>query len=127
DENNVVLVGFGSYKGSVIAGDHWEAPMQKMPVPPARDDSWEALLHKIEEQDLLIIFEKQSEQPKKNIGHRAIGVVYDPHQEQYTNYVPSLMPYRYDASIQIDQSQALHPLKIKPDGNKTPETYPFNV
>ena len=31
----VVLVGFGSYQGTVIAGDEWEAPMQRMAVPPA--------------------------------------------------------------------------------------------
>lgn len=127
DEDNVVLVGFGSYKGSVIAGDHWEAPMKKMPVPPAKDNSWEALLHELDPNDLLMIFDQYADQPKKNIDHRAIGVVYDPDQEKYGNYVPSLIPYRYDAFIHIDKSHALHPLKIKPDGNKTPETYPFNV
>src|SRR5204863_9633735 len=41
----VVLVGFGSYQGSVIAGRHWEAPMQRMRVPPAQEDSWENVLH----------------------------------------------------------------------------------
>lgn len=127
DEENVVLVGFGSYHGSVIAGEQWGATMQKMPVPPARNDSWEALLHQVEERDLLMVFDQDEEQPKKSIGHRAIGVVYDPHQEQFGNYVPSLIPYRYDAFIHIDESKALHPLKLKPDGNKTPDTYPFNV
>ena len=36
DDNGVVLVGFGSHRGSVIAGDEWGAPMRRMPVPPAR-------------------------------------------------------------------------------------------
>src|SRR5690606_25950648 len=44
-EEDVVLVGFGSYKGSVIAGRHWEDPMQEMPVPPARHGSIEEALH----------------------------------------------------------------------------------
>ncbi len=35
-DEDVVLVGFGSYRGSVIAGARWGAPMQRMTVPPAR-------------------------------------------------------------------------------------------
>ena len=42
----VVLVGFGSYRGSVIAGDEWEAPMESMRVPPGREGSWEDILHR---------------------------------------------------------------------------------
>ena len=41
----VVLVGFGSYQGSVIAGREWEAPLQRMPLPPARRGSWEDVCH----------------------------------------------------------------------------------
>jgi erythromycin esterase-like protein len=39
--DGVVLVGFGSYQGSVIASREWEAPTQRMPLPPAREASWE--------------------------------------------------------------------------------------
>jgi hypothetical protein len=34
---------------------------------------------------------------------------------------------RYDAFIYLDQTKALHPLHIKPDGHLVPETYPFGV
>ena len=73
-----------------------------------------------------------TEQMKKNIGnrefdHRAIGVVYHPKQEHFGNYVPSILPHRYDAFIYIDETSALHPLHIKPDGNQMPETFPFGV
>lgn len=44
------------------------------------------------------------------IGHRAIGVVYRPEYEQYGNYVPSIIPDRYDAFLHFDHTQALHPL-----------------
>lgn len=27
----------------------------------------------------------------------------------------------------IDETKALHPLHIKPDGHKTPDTYPFGI
>src|SRR5437588_1744761 len=32
-DEGVMLVGFGSYQGSVIAGQEWEAPMEQMAVP----------------------------------------------------------------------------------------------
>jgi erythromycin esterase-like protein len=61
------------------------------------------------------------------IGHRAIGVIYNPEYEKYGNYVPSVMPNRYDAFIFIDESTAINPLHIKPDGQQIPETFPFGV
>ena len=60
-----------------------------------------------------------------HLDHRAIGVVYHPSYEQYGNYVPSLLPMRYDAFIYFDRSHALHPMHIEPDGHQIPETYPF--
>ena len=64
---------------------------------------------------------------ENHLGHRAIGVVYNPVYEQYGNYVPTIVPLRYDAFIYLDQTMALHPLHIKPDGQQVPETYPFGV
>ena len=61
------------------------------------------------------------------IGYRAIGVVYNPEYEKYGNYVPSILPLRYDAFIYIDHTHALHPLHIEPHGHQIPETYPFGV
>ena len=46
-------------------------------------------------------------------GHRAIGVVYHPDRESHGNYVPSVLPYRYDAMLYIDHSHALRPLKME--------------
>src|SRR5437762_1334750 len=43
--DGVVLIGFGSHRGSVIAADEWGAPMERMPVPPAQADTHEAVLH----------------------------------------------------------------------------------
>ncbi|MCC6270240.1 MAG: erythromycin esterase family protein, partial [Microbacteriaceae bacterium] len=47
------------------------------------------------------------------IGHRAIGVVYDPRREA-GNYVPTVMGRRYDALIWFENTSALHPLQ--PEG-----------
>lgn len=128
-EKNVVLVGFGSYEGSVIAGDAWDAPMEKMIVPPAKPGSVEALLHNDGLGNQLLIFDNPEIRQRfdKKLGHRAIGVVYHPERERFGNYVPTLLPSRYDAFIFLDRTQALHPLKIHPSGHQTPETFPFGV
>lgn len=128
-EKGVVLVGFGSYKGEVIAGRSWGAAMQRITVPSARKGSWEYLLHKAgPENKLLLMNDLFDEQFMENhIGHRAIGVVYNPEYEQYGNYVPTLLPLRYDAFIYLDHTHGLHPLHIQPDGHQIPETYPFGV
>jgi erythromycin esterase-like protein len=44
-EDDVFLIGFGSYRGNVIAGDAWGSPMEIMDVPPAGDSSIENALH----------------------------------------------------------------------------------
>lgn len=128
-EKGVVLVGFGSYKGTVMAGRSWGAGMQRMNVPAAMKRSWEYLLHKAGVQDKLLLMDDFMKDVfmENHMGHRAIGVVYNPEYEQYGNYVPSILPMRYDAFIYIDESHALHPLHIKPDGHQVPETYPFGV
>lgn len=127
-EENTVLVGFGSYAGSVIAGSRWEAPMKVMPVPAARENSVEHLLHEESARDKLLIFEPagKDEPVSRALPHRAIGVVYNPDQEKHSNYVPTILNRRYDAFIYLDETTAVHPLKIRPDGQEMPETYPFN-
>lgn len=125
---NVSLVGFGSYKGTVMAGDEWGAPMQVMTVPEAKKGSWEQLLHETGAEDKILLldrFKENSALIKKEIGHRAIGVVYHPHYEKYGNYVPSVIASRYDAFIYLDETRALHPLHVKQKASEVPDTYPF--
>ncbi|HLJ56354.1 MAG TPA: erythromycin esterase family protein [Chthonomonadaceae bacterium] len=189
------VVGFGSYRGSVIAGRQWGAPMERMPVPEARAGSWEDLLHRAGPTDKLLLMDELrrrsgDHEPHGHIGadrradggpasehvtrtaqrrtgaesagersasqaahhnggaasgrplpasrcqlpvseprgHRAIGVVYQPAFEQWGNYVPTVLPDRYDAFLYIDETHALHPLHIQPSADaEPPETYPWNV
>jgi erythromycin esterase len=128
-EQGVVLVGFGSYQGSVIAGRGWGASMRKMELAPALKGSWEYLLHEAGGGNKLLIMDDFMDDTfmENHIGHRAIGVVYNPEYEKYGNYVPTILPLRYDAFIYLDETTALHPLHIEPGGNKIPDTYPFGV
>lgn len=125
-EDGVVLVGFGSHRGTVIAGRAWDAPMQVMDVPPARNGSWEQALHELNGEDRLLLFRQPLEAGNALAvpgGHRAIGVVYHPEAEA-GNYVPTVLPLRYDAFLYLDETTALHPMHIAEQAGP-PELYPW--
>ena len=129
-DDGVVIVGFSTYRGTVIAGDYWGASMRKMPVPPGRDGSWEALLHEALGADSLLIFDstRNGEELMAPRGHRAIEVVYHPDAEVYGNYVPTVLPRRYDALAYFDQTHALQPLHVPASfEHEVPETFPSGV
>lgn len=126
--DGVWLVGFGTWKGSVIAGREWGAPMERMRVPEARAGSYEAAMHETAGRDALFLFhdeEAPTHAMREPRGHRAIGVVYDPRTEHWGNYVPTSLPQRYDAFIYVDDSHAVDPLHmpVTIDG-EVPETFP---
>jgi erythromycin esterase-like protein len=125
---NVYLVGFGSYKGTVIAGKEWGAPMEQMTVPEAKKESIEAILHDDFGSNCYFLFDEEERKPfLSSIPHRAIGVVYNPENEKRGNYVPSVLSDRYNAFVFLENTRALHPLHLKPHDEKIPETYPFGL
>lgn len=129
DREGVVLVGFGTHHGSVIAGREWGAPMEEMQVPDAKEGSYEHAIDRAEVGDSLFIFDRDDEGSYERLleprGHRAIGVVYDPRTEHWGNYVPTILPRRYDAFLYIEETKAVDPLHmaVLVDG-EPPETYP---
>ena len=61
----------------------------------------------------------------QSVGHRAIGVVYDPAHERWGNYVPTIVPRRYDAFCYFEETRAVDPLHMAVHaGHEPPETYP---
>jgi erythromycin esterase len=132
NENNskqdVYSVGFGTYKGTVVAGTEWGDVMRIMNVPGAEPGSWEYLLHHLNDINRIVFMnERMKHELKGKFNHRAIGVVYHPKREHLGNYVPSIMSQRYDAFIFLDKTTALHPLHIETNGHLIPETFPFGV
>lgn len=128
--DGVVAVGFGSFKGNVVAGREWGDSMRKIKVPEAINGSWEHAFHIANNGQNRLLLMNQVKEEKcllLPIGHRAIGVVYNPEHERFGNYVPSILPERYDAFIFIDETNALHPINIEVNGNQIPETYPFGM
>src|SRR5205823_4350745 len=94
--------------------------------PGAKAIVWE---HNTHIGDGLLIFDGRREGPlAEPRGHRAIGVVYHPEYEQFGNYVPTVLPARYDAFLYIDETEALRPLHMPAQVDReAPETYPSGV
>lgn len=128
DFGDVALVGFGSHRGSVIAGEQWDAPMERMTVPSAQRGSYEDIFHRAGERNRLLVMDELdgSSALEEERGHRAIGVVYNPNRES-GNYVPTVLPERYDAFIHLDETEALHPLSMHTDREAVPELYPWGL
>ncbi|AHM58899.1 hypothetical protein D770_03160 [Flammeovirgaceae bacterium 311] len=126
-EEQVRLIGFGSYKGTVTAGRFWGAPTENMELPPARENSWEYKLQQIGDNFILLSEDlKNIPELQQNVMHRAVGVVYNPERERYSNYVPTRIAKRYDAFVFLKESRGLHPLHIEQALGSIPETYPWN-
>ncbi len=109
---NVFLIGFSSYQGKVMAGPSWGARMEEMTIPKAISGSLEAELNKSSLQSFFLIFDKEDRKEKnlKTIGHRAVGVVYNPNGDR-RQFVPTIVPLRYDALLFFKETTALHVLK----------------
>lgn len=128
-EDGVLLVGFGTHRGTVIAAEEWGAPMERMRVPAGRPGSFEDAMHDAGVGDALLLFDGSDDGGVSGfdepIDHRAIGVVYDPEREKWGNYVPTIVPRRYDAFLFIDETRAVDPLHMPVRvGGDAPETYP---
>jgi len=132
ERDGVVLVGFGTHRGTVIAGAEWGETMERMRIPVGRDGSLEDLMHQAVNGDGLFIFDGSANGGISGfdmaLDHRAIGVVYDPYAERLGNYVRTIVPRRYDAFVFIDESRAVDPLHmpVVVDG-EAPETYPTGM
>lgn len=127
-DQGVVALGFGSNEGNVIAATHWGAKAKEIKTPVAKKGSWENLLFDSlsGKNGYIPLYRIKNKSVFQNpIGHRAIGVVYNPELENYGNYVPSILPMRYDAFIFLNKTKALHAIDVKTDTHQIPETYPF--
>nr|WP_238490803.1 erythromycin esterase family protein [Actinoplanes flavus] len=126
----VLLVGFGTYRGTVVAGPGWGQPMEVMGVPEARPGSLEEVLHAAAPPCGLFVFPAEGPRPDlltTVLPHRAIGVVYRAERERWANYVPTVLGERYDAFLWFGETRALRPLHTLRVDAHEPETYPSGV
>lgn len=128
-DDGVVLIGAASYEGTVVAAPAWGEPLEEMEVPPARPGTHEHLLHTCGMDQHLFVFPRQrTGWLEAWLGHRAIGVVYQPRMERAGNDVPTALGRRYDAFWYVDRSRALRPMaRPQPPEADELETYPFGT
>lgn len=109
---NVFLIGFTTYEGKVMAGSSWGTPMKEMTIPPAVANSIEYKLNQIDQESFYLIFDKEDRKEKnlKVMGNRAVGVVYNPKRDK-RQFVPTIIPLRYDALFFFKKTTALRVLK----------------
>jgi erythromycin esterase len=110
--DNVLLVGFGTFRGTVQAGSSWGSRRQKMRIPRAISGSFEKMCYNTGLDRFLLYFDDEDRNHPaftQAIGHRAVGVVYNP-QNDFRQFVRSVVPYRYDAFMYFNETSALTPL-----------------
>ncbi len=107
----IYIVGFGTNRGTVIASRSWGGEREIINVPPATSGSIEDVLLDLNMPAFVLIFDQEDvpELLAERLGHRAKGVVYIPEDEQF-NYVPTVLPSRYNAFIFLEETTPLNPL-----------------
>jgi erythromycin esterase len=108
-EEQVFIVGFSTHRGEVMAGREQGATREVFELPAAREGSVGALLQAHAPEQALLLFGDEFRQRKHALPleQRAVGITFDPGRQAY---VPTLLPWRYDALIHIDETSALTPL-----------------
>jgi erythromycin esterase-like protein len=108
-KENIYSVGFGTYKGKVLAGYRWNEPLTEQTVLPAKKDTWEEILHRQNDADKIVFSKDLLGNPKwdKWTEFRSIGASFD----GAAIYSQSVIPRRFDAFIFIDSTTAVKSVK----------------
>jgi erythromycin esterase-like protein len=130
--NEAVLVGFSTYTGTVTAASEWDGPAERKFVRPALLGSYEALFHRSDIPNFLLLLDKDQEatsylrQPRLQ---RAIGVIYLPESERLSHYFHAQLPDQFDAILHFDETRAVEPLERAAiwEHGEVPETYPSTL
>jgi erythromycin esterase-like protein len=108
----VKLVGFTTYRGTVIAASEWGARPGVENVRPAALESYEALFHRaripkfwLDPKNPLV---ERLSSPRLE---RAIGAVYVHQAELENHYFHAELPKQFDLVVHLDETEALHPIE----------------
>jgi erythromycin esterase-like protein len=110
--DQVVLVGFTTYQGSVMAASVWDEPGVRKEVRPALAESYAGRFHDTGIGNFLLLL--GSDQLAASLGEprleRAIGVIYLPETERVSHYFEARLSQQFDAVIHWDETRAVEPL-----------------
>ena len=129
------ILGTGTYQGNVAAAKEWDADVEVMKLPPAIDDSYEALAHAtgLSRFFLDLRVGKCDEGLRKELmatrKERFVGAIYDPEADPETLYAESRLPEQFDGYIWFDTTTAvklmeIHQPKTAPN---LADTYPWGL
>jgi erythromycin esterase-like protein len=127
--DEVILIGFGTDRGTVAAASDWGGKMEVKSVRPAREDSNEYLFRRAGLARSLTDWRlpDRSELRDRLTGprlERAIGVVYRPETELLSHYFEAVLPEQFDAFVWFEETRAVTPLAAESAADAA-ETYPF--
>lgn len=129
-EDDVVIVGFSTHTGTVMAASDWDGPPDVVDVRPSLRGSWERALHEVGLQRFYVISREADEVLDDERLTRAIGVIYRPQTERASHYFGSRLGRQYDVIIHYDETRAVQPLDrpmVRHAAHEPAETYPFGV
>ena len=121
-------------RNTVTAASNWDEPAERKVVRPALSESYEAMLHQIEQPRVFLNLRERDvaadlREPRLE---RAIGVIYRPDTERASHYFYATLPDQFDALLHFDQTRAVEPLERTPlwtqgETGEAPETFPYGV
>ena len=128
-KEDVRLVGFTTYTGTVTAASEWDGPAECKRVRPALPGSYEALFHEAGPPNFFLDLRDTSGISLLLAGprvERAIGVIYRPESERLSHYFHASLPAQFDAVLHYDTTRAVEPLEREgtTEMSELPETYP---
>jgi erythromycin esterase-like protein len=130
--NDVVLIGFTTYDGTVTAASDWDAPAERKDVRPGYAESYEALFHEVEGPNFCLNLRDNQElwkalRPQRL--ERAIGVIYRPETERASHYFHASLPQQFDAILHYDHTRAVEPLERSAEweAGEVEETFPSGL
>jgi erythromycin esterase-like protein len=113
--DQVALVGFTTFRGSVIAAHEWGAKPLVRTVRPALPESYEALFHRCR----IPRFFLDLRDPRVSAAlmparlERAIGAVYVQDAELENHYFWAQLPRQFDVIVHLDETRALEPIAVE--------------
>jgi erythromycin esterase-like protein len=130
-QEQALLIGFTTYRGTVTAATDWDQPAERKHVRPALEGSYEDLFHNAGPEKFLIDLRDPhiAELHDRRL-ERAIGVVYRPETERASHYFYADLPSQFDLVLHIDETSAVEPLEPTPawrQAQEAPETFPTGV
>lgn len=127
--DDVFLIGFSTYAGTVTAANDWDQPAERRQVQPGLTSSYEELFHATGIPRFWLDLRVPNECLRGPLLQRAIGVIYRPETERWSHYFHARLPEQFDVMIHFDATRALQPLERDPQWGRgeVPETFPSGI